>query len=101
MVRGPNCLAQPVRHRFEHNITDRMAVSIIDLLELIAIDQHRVQPLSIALAAAGLDFEGVLKPATVEHPGEWIGRHHRHQVSIGHRELFSRLPGFVDQRLYR
>ena len=65
-------VAQDAAYLLNHFIADRMAMVVVDRLEVVDIDHDARQGVPVALGPVELDLESLKKGAPVETAGQWI-----------------------------
>ena len=59
-------------YRLQHLVASRVAVSVIEVFEVVYIDQHQAQGLALALATGQLSAQRVIQVAPVVHAGQCV-----------------------------
>ena len=88
---GLAALAEACRHLREDAIADRVAVPVVDLLEVVDVEQDEREREPLVLCLVQVVLEALVEVAVVAEPGEGVGERQAHRLQRAvHRALVER-----------
>ena len=88
---GLAALAEACRHLREDAIADRVAVPVVDLLEVVDVEQDEREREPLVLCLVQVVLEALVEVAVVAEPGERVGERQAHRLQRAvHRALVER-----------
>ena len=78
-------LAEARRDLPEHAVTERMAVAVVDALEVVDVDEAEAERIAGALRRRERTLQALVEVTVVSEPGERVGERKLHGLERGER----------------